>query len=540
MTNTLYYGDNLDVLRRPRTIAEESVHLIYIDPPFNSKRNYSQIYNRIGEEDRAQAQAFIDTWEWDTRAQAAYAEIIGNAGARYTSATIELMQGLRNVLGEDSLLAYLANMTVRIAELHQKLTPTGSMFLHCDPTAGHYLKLLMDAVFVSQGGDFRNEIVWCYTGPGSPGMRQFMRKHDTIFWYSKGSEWTFNADAVRIPHHEKTKANYKDGLVGSGFVEAEHKIHEKGKVPEDWWQIAIAPRGHEYLGYPTQKPEKLLDRIIRAASNEGDLVLDAFCGCGTTIDMAQRLKRNWIGMDITYQSISTVLRRLNGRYGKAVVDSIVLDGVPRDMDSARALANKKDDRLRKEFEKWAVLTYTNNLARINEKKGADRGIDGIGYFLTGKNENARIVFQVKSGLVQRGDIAKLRGDMDRERAELAVLLTLEPSTGPMRKEAKAVGQYRHETMGRTYDKIQIVTIEDVLAGKRLDIPMSLDVLKEAQRAVEDKQLFLAPIAEAEPAGKKGQPSDPDATKVLAAKYGIHESPLDPPKKRGRPRKKKGG
>lgn len=538
MPNTLYYGDNLDVLRRPRTIAEESVNLIYIDPPFNSKRNYNQIYNRIGEEDRAQAQAFTDTWVWDTHAQDAYAEIIGNAGNRYTGAAIELMQGLRNVLGEESLLAYLANMTVRIAELHRKLTPTGSMFLHCDPTAGHYLKLLMDAVFVSQGGDFRNEIVWCYTGPGSPGMRQFMRKHDTIFWYSKGAEWTFNADAVRVSHSEKTKANYKDGLVGSGFVEAEHKIHELGKVPEDWWQIAIAPRGHEYMGYPTQKPEKLLDRIIRAASNEGDLVLDAFCGCGTTIDMAERLRRRWIGMDITYQSISTVLRRLQGRYGKPMVDTIILDGVPRDMESARALANKKDDRLRKEFEKWAVLTYTNDLARINEKKGADRGIDGIGYFLTSKNENARIVFQVKSGGVQRGDIAKLRGDMDRERAELAVLITLEPSTAPMRKEAKAVGQYRHDSMGRNYDKIQIVTIDEILTGKRLDIPMSLEVLKEAQRAVEDKQMLLGAIPEP-PAKVERAQAVPEKAETAGSKEFKFTplSELPQKRRRGRPKRK---
>ena len=247
----------------------------------------------------------------------------------------------------------------------------------------------------------------------------------------------------------------------------------------------------ERLGYPTQKPEALLERVIEASSNKGDVVLDAYCGCGTTIAVAQKLKRQWIGIDITFQSISLVLRRIEKAFGVAVVEAIKADGIPRDMQSAEALAHRRDDRLRKEFEKWAVLMYTNNRAVINEKKGADAGIDATGYFMTGKDDNAKIIFQVKSGGVKRGDIATLRGDMGREKAALAVLITLEEPSKPMLAEAKAAGQYRHETMGRNYDQIGIVTIQEIVEqGKRLDIPMSLEVLAAAKRAAGPDQIDM--------------------------------------------------
>ena len=228
------------------------------------------------------------------------------------------------------------------------------------------------------------------------------------------------------------------------------------------------------------KSQKLFyARIIEASSNEGDTVLDAYCGCGTTIAVAQELKRKWIGIDITYQSIALVLRRLEDQFGKVVLNSITLDGIPRDMASAQALANKKDDRVRKEFEKWAVMTYTGNRAVINQKKGADAGIDGIAYFRTNNTDNAKIILQVKSGGVTRHDIATLRGDMQREDAAMAVLITLEPPTAPMINEAKGAGFYHHDLMDRNYDAIQIVTIQDMIEhGKVLDIPMSLEVLKK--------------------------------------------------------------
>jgi len=217
---------------------------------------------------------------------------------------------------------------------------------------------------------------------------------------------------------------------------------DEGVIPSDVWTdfSHLQQKDPERLGYPTQKPESLMRRIIRASSNEGDVVLDAYCGCGTTIAVAQKLKRQWIGMDITYQSIALVLRRLEKEHGSGVLANIQVDGVPRDMASATALAHKKDDRLRKEFEKWAVLTYTNNRAVISEKKGADAGIDGVAYFMTGKSDNAKVIFQVKSGGVKRNDIATLRGDMGREEAALACLITLEEPSGPMKSEARPCGR----------------------------------------------------------------------------------------------------
>ncbi len=486
--NRLYYGDNLDILRKK--IKSETVDLCYIDPPFNSKRNYNQIYNNIGDEDRAQAQAFTDTWTWDDLAIKGQEEILSNAEARFQPQLVGLIKGLRGVLGEGSLLAYLVSMSLRVTEIQRVLKTTGSLYLHCDPTASHYLKLLLDAIFCAQGGDFQNEIVWLYTS-GGKSKRHFARKHDVILFYTKSSEYTFNDDAVRIPYSEKTLANYKPGLMGSTYT-AEVKLNPGGKVPEDYWPIAIASKSTiEYLGYPTQKPEALLQRIIRASSDEGDLVLDAYCGCGTSIAVAQLLKRKWVGIDITYQSISLILRRMEKAFGVAVLDKIQTDGIPCDMASAQALALKKDDRLRKEFEKWAVLTYTNNRAVINEKKGADAGIDARAYFMTGKSDNAEIIFQVKSGGVKRGDIATLRGDMAREKAALSVLITLEEPSKPMLNEAKTAGQYRHETMGRNYDRIGIVTVREIVEeDKRLDIPMSLEVLAAARRAAEDNQTGL--------------------------------------------------
>jgi DNA modification methylase len=490
------------------------IDLCYIDPPFNSKKIYGHIYTNHGAEDIAQYTAFLDMWCWDDFAKKGYKEILTNYEGRFTRQTIELITGLRNVLGEGPLLAYLVSITLRAVEIHRVLKPYGSFFLHCDPTAGHYLKLVLDGIFCGQGGDFRNEIAWCYTGPGSPGMRQFMRKHDTIFWYSKSSEkWTFNADAIRMPHHEKTKANYKAGLVGSGFVGADHIIHEKGKVPEDWWPMAIAPRGKEYIGYPTQKPVALLDRIIQAASNEGDLILDAYCGCGTTVAVAQKRNRRWIGMDITFMSISIVLKRLIRDFDQKTADAVILDGIPKDMASAIALAHKKDDRTRKEFEKWAILTYTNHRAVINEKKGADQGIDGVAFILTGENEAVKMLLQVKSGGVSRGDIAKLRGDMAREGAKLGTFITLEKSTGPMRQEAHSVPPFTNPLTGQSLDGISIVTVEEMIKeGRTLESPVSMDALWKAKAAAKGDQMELSFIPAKKPPSREIPDVAADMTK----------------------------
>ena len=487
------------------------------------------------------------------------------------------------MLGEGSLLAYLISIALRVTEIQRILKRDGSFYLHCDPTASHYLKLVLDAVFVAHGGEYVNEIIWRRMGSHNA-TRSYGPIHDVLFFYSKAQDYRFNI--VRRPymkgHVEGRYTKQKDGrmkftsggnvLSGAGATKGEsgqvwrgfdpaskgrhwavpsfyetlmpkgyadlgpldklealykakhieiegdnawptmvRYLDERDGVPlQDIWAYQpytegtvwgtkegvdadvawLGPTGPERLDYPTQKPEGLLDRIIKASSNEGDTILDAYCGCGTTVAVAQKLKRHWIGIDITYQSIALVLRRLEKQFGHIVLPTITIDGIPRDMESAVALAHKNDDRLRKEFEKWAVLTYTNNRAVINEKKGADKGIDARAYFKTPKLDNEKIIFQVKSGGVKRNDIATLHGDMVREKAAMAVLITLEDPSGPMISEAKAAGQFRHEDMAKVYDKISIVTVREIVeGGKHLEIPMSLDVLRAAQK-VDPEQMNL--------------------------------------------------
>ena len=487
MVNQLYYGDNLEVLRR--YIKDESVDLCYIDPPFNSKRNYNQIYNNIGGEDKAQAQAFIDTWEWDDHAIHGIDEIITNYHGLFTQQCIALITGLSNVLGKGSLLAYLVSMTLRITEIHRVLKPTGSFYLHCDPNASHYLKLVLDAVFCSQGGEFRNEIVWCYRGAGYP-KKDFGRRHDLIFRYSKGKEFTFNLDSVREEYAETTKERFRHHIGNKRGKKdfGQQSLNPLGKQPDDWWEIQpIAPSARERLGYPTQKPESLLEKIIKASSNENDTILDAYCGCGTTVAVSQRLDRKWIGIDITYQSISLILRRLEDSFGKGVLQTIKLHGIPKDIESATELANKADDRTRKEFEKWAILTYTDNRGIIKTKKGSDQGVDGIAYFQGDQNDPEKIIFQVKSGKVKSGDIRDLIGTMTLENASIAIFITLENPTKDMIKTAKTAGFYQSQYMSQSCDKIQLVTVQDIIENqKRLNIRLSLEVLKSAEKQKEVK------------------------------------------------------
>ena len=490
MTNRLFYGDNLDVLRS--RIASDSVDLCYIDPPFNSKRNYFQIYNNQGGEDRAQAQAFVDTWEWGDEAETGLAWITDvdrlNSG-KLTPQTVALIRGLDQVLGHGSLFAYLIHMTQRIVEIHRVLKPTGSFYLHCDPTASHYLKLVCDAVFCGQGGDFLNEIIWSYRRWPTV-SKSFQRMHDVIFLYSKRTDrQTFNtlldsptASSIKRWKGKTQKVTFDENGKRNPTIEVD--TESDGVAMNAVWSIPIiAPVAKERLGYPTQKPEALLERIIKASSNEGDVVLDAYCGCGTTVAVAQRLGRQWIGIDITYQSIALILKRLEDRYPAdwpAIEANIVLDGVPRDLASAVALANRKDDKTRKEFEKWAILTYSKNQARINEKKGADGGVDGIAYFLLDKDSNGKAIFQVKSGTSNRATLATLNSDRQREKAEFGFLITMDLPTKPMRDEIAAAGKYKHPLLDREDDRLQVITIAEILRGVRLDLPMArTDAVKSA-------------------------------------------------------------
>jgi DNA modification methylase len=519
--NQLYYGDNLDIIRR--YVNDETVDLCYIDPPFNSKRNYNQIYMNVGHEDTAQAQAFVDTWTWSGRSNNEIDELIENKIGLYTAQTIKLISGLEKVLTRGSMLSYLISMTLRIAEIHRVLKKTGSFYLHCDPTMSHYLKLVCDSIFCPPGGDFINEIIWCYKSRHFS-KTHFGRKHDILFYYSKSDKYTFNWTSILRPLSPVTikKFKLKDdigyyrlcgrGIKGSPIKSAKDidpkweitnpelvvRDYLKEGVPiEDYWYIEILNQSaKERLGYPTQKPEELLEKIISASTDKGDVVLDAYCGCGTTIAVAQKLKRKWIGIDITYHSISLMMKRLEDSFNKTVMDNLELTGVPKDFESAEALANKDDDRVRKEFEKWAVLTYSNNRAVINEKKGKDFGIDGIAFIsdrINNEIEQMPIIFSVKSDKHPKPSyVCDLIGVMQREKAVLGYFISLYPPTKDMIDEALKQGKYKNDLLGLEYSKVKIVTIQEILDGKQMRLPKSLtrEVLKSAPKIVEEAQMQL--------------------------------------------------
>jgi site-specific DNA-methyltransferase (adenine-specific) len=492
MKNKIYYGDNLDVLRR--YIKDETVDLCYIDPPFNSKRNYNQIYNNIGKEDAAQSQAFVDTWTWDDNANQGLAEIKTNYNGVFTEQSIDLICGLEKVLKKGALFAYLVSMTLRIAEIHRVLKPTGSFYFHCDPTASHYLKLVLDSIFCTQGVDYLNEIIWHYrrwTGKA----KKFQGLHDVIFYYSKGKEHTFNVmytdyteKSLKRKEHHHTRIKNGETYVTS--------VDENGVRENDVWQIqSLNSQAKERMGYPTQKPEALLERIIKASSNEGDVILDAYCGCGTTVAVAQKLNRQWIGIDITYQSISLILKRLEEQ-SKDALENVTISGVPKDFESAVALANKSDDKTRKEFEKWMVLTYSKNQAMINEKKGGDGGIDGIAY-IPHSHENKeiefkKVIFSVKSNAKLTPAVTReLFGTVEREGAAIGILLTLYPMPNLV-KDSKQYGLYHNEYVreNKDFPKIQVVCVDDILNGAVTNFPIPAAVVKKAeQKATEQKDLF---------------------------------------------------
>jgi DNA modification methylase len=528
--NQLFYGDNLEVLQKH--IGEESVDLCYVDPPFNSKRNYNQIYNNIGKDDIAQTQAFVDTWEWGHSAELQL-DIL-RKDTKYTRRLVETILGLEKILGKGTMLAYLVSMAVRFAEIWRVLKPTGSFYLHCDSTASHYLKIILDAIFCDRGGKFNNEIIWRRHYSHNDG-RKLGCIHDTIFYYTKSKNYTYhrqyfeydagyiaknykNVDESTGRHFRSVSLNaagqggakyFGDKLLvppeGTHWRWTQDRINkalDEGKIfftskgvprykqfldemqgvpVQDTWTdfYSLSSHDRERLGYATQKPLALLKRIIKLSSNEGDVILDAFCGCGTTVDAAHSLNRKWIGIDITYNAVTLILKRLKDRYGSDIEQQIQLFGIPKDIEAATALAHKKDDRLRKEFEKWAILTYTDNHAKINDKKGSDRGIDGIAYLLGGM-----AVFSVKSGNVSVKDVRDLRGVLEREEAAAGILLTLEEPTKPMLQEAAASGYIDDlpgVTMPKKTPKLQIVTIQEILDGARMNLPLAESVVKSAER-----------------------------------------------------------
>lgn len=449
-TNRLYFGDCLEVMQE--YIPDESVDLIYLDPPFNSKRIYNAY---IG---GAQWVAFDDTWHWHEAVDDFHAVASASGDLART------MEGFRMMLGEGADLAYLSYMANRLRECWRVLTQTGSLYLHCDPTMSHKLKLVLDALFGRK--NFRNEIVWCYTGPGSPHMRQFNRKHDAIFWFNKGKTWKFNRDAVRIP--------YKSGKPHTGgFV---HKSGDKvgtnmtkevaesytGKIPEDWWPHRIAARSKtERTGYPTQKPLAVLERIIRASSNPGDVVFDPFCGCGTTIHAAQNLGRRWIGIDICAQACKVIQKRIEGHFDN-LWDDIEFVGMPKTIDDARTLAEYDPFK----FEKWAASLTPGMEA--NKRQRGDGGIDGRGRYPLRKGVFVDVVSQVKGGKTQPAHVQAFNEARRQAQADMGVFTCFEGRvTHGMRDAAVNAGRFQQ------WPVLQIYTVEDYFAERTPNLPIAV-------------------------------------------------------------------
>ena len=460
MENTLYYGDNLEILRK--YIKDESVDLIYLDPPFNSNATYNVLFKDEKGQSRSQIKAFTDFWHWDEESAKTYDYLVTNPNI--PAKVSNLISALHGFLGQNQMSAYLVMIAVRLIELHRVLKNTGSLYLHCDPTASHYLKIVLDSIFGEES--FRNEIVWCYTGASSPNQKQFPRKHGIIFWYSKGENWVFNEDAVRIPYSEATLQRIKAGEEGGKSSESifhgkrtKREINENGKLVEDWWEIpVVGSTAKERLGYPTQKPLALLERIIKTSSNKGDIILDPFCGCGTTIDASEKLERKWIGIDITHLAINLIKRRIKEKYPYCKFEVV---GEPKDVEGARDLALKD----RYQFEWWALSLIDARPAN-DKKKGADQGVDGI-ILLQNPNtkEPIKALVQVKSGHVKSDMITALKGAMERDKAKYGIFITLEEPTQPMVKEALEKGFETEPLTKEKIPKVEIITIKELLDGK---------------------------------------------------------------------------
>lgn len=509
--NRLYYGDNLDVLRRH--IDDESVDLVYLDPPFKSDQDYNVLFaEHDGAQAASQIRAFEDTWRWDESAARSCAEVI-EAGGRVS----QVMQAFRTFLGDSDMMAYLAMMAPRLIELRRVLKATGSVYLHCDPTASHYLKLLMDAVYGPSM--FRSEVIWKRTSAHSSAKR-YGPVHDTLLFYSKSDSYAWNRifepynpayletffdqqdkDGRRWKRMDLTGAGVRHGETGQKWrgidvtakgrhwayppstldkLDRDGRVHwpqKKGGMPrlkqypedlpgvplQDVW-ADISPMhnlSRERLGYPTQKPEALLERIIAASSNEGDTVLDPFCGCGTTIAAAQKLGRQWIGIDITSLAISLIRNRLADSFGARAVYEVV--GEPVSLPDATKLA--RDDPY--QFQWWALGLV--GARPVEGTKGADKGIDGRIYFHEGASQSTKqIILSVKAGHVTVAQVRDLRGVVEREGAEIGVLLCMEEPTAAMRKEAANAGFYR-SPWGQ-HPRLQILTIEELLTGKTINRP----------------------------------------------------------------------
>jgi site-specific DNA-methyltransferase (adenine-specific) len=514
--NKLYYGDNLTVLRG--CIDSESVDLIYLDPPFNSQATYNVLFrSTAGEKSRAQIEAFEDTWHWGDEAELAFDGVMtsGNSDAA------EMLRAMRSFLKENDVMAYLAMMAVRLIELRRVLKRTGSMYLHCDSTASHYLKIVMDSIFGPE--NYRSEVIWLRSRNPKGSQHKSVQwggSTDTILFYSKTGEATLHLDraktvsdaddiAKHFPNMDD-RGRWDDGPIlrsdsmgprpnlvyeykgftpgPAGWRMEREKLEEIDQAGNLYWTATNRPRrklrpgdkelnplgncwmdippinsqAQERLGYPTQKPQALLERIISASSDEGDVVLDPFCGCGTAIHAAQKLRREWVGIDITHLAISLIEKRLKDAFPGIKYE---VHGTPKDLDGARDLAARD----KYQFQWWAV-SLVNAVPFAGKKKGADTGIDGLIYFKPEGKTTEKAIVSVKGGEnVNVAMVRDLAHVVDRENAKIGVFITLADSTGPMRTEAVTAGFY--ETLYGKYPKIQILTIRELFEGKQPNIPL---------------------------------------------------------------------
>ena len=465
MPNTLYYGDNLDVLRRH--IKDESVDLEYLDPPFNSNATYNVLFaERNGTQAAAQIKAFGDTWKWDKSAALIYQETVENGG-RIAQALVSF----HGLLGNSNMMAYLAMMAPRLVELRRVLKPTGSIYLHCDPTASHYLKVLMDAVFGT--GNFMNEVIW-HRNSGGIGRTAFNKRHDTLLVYNKDRDRHFYSGKAVGDLREQNEGTFSGyfGIDSDGRKYRE--VRKAGRVykyymdepknPDDVWTVPQIPERDktERLGYPTQKPEALLERIIKASCPEDGTVLDPFSGCGTAVVTAQRLGRQWIGIDITHLAINLIKVRLLDAFGDAAKYKVI--GEPTTVEDAQDLAEHDPY----QFQWWALGLI--GARPVDQKKGADKGIDGRLYFHDDNSgKTKQIIISVKAGhTVNVTFVRDLRGVIERENVEIGVLITIQEPTQLMRTEVASSGFY--ESSWGKHPRLQILTISELLAGKRIDMP----------------------------------------------------------------------
>ena len=522
MENTLYYGDNLDILNR--YIPDESVDLVYLDPPFKSNQNYNVLFKeKDGSQAASQIRAFEDTWTWSQDDEAVYADLVMKGGK-----VADCLQAYRTFLGPCDMLAYLVMMAPRLVELKRVMKPTASIYLHCDPAASHYLKMLMDGIFGPT--NFKNEIYWKRSTPHGTAKRKYGVSCDILLFYTKTDAYIWNTPTIKLrPEYiskyyscfnEKGLRFQPTSLLGHRGVNPEYEWHgimkpwrypphrldelesngmiywpSGGGVPRFkryldeksgqpvlslWDDIPpVNSQAQERLGYPTQKPEALLERIIKASSDEGDMVLDPFCGCGTTIAAAQKLGRCWIGIDITYLAITLMKKRLLDAFGTEA--KYVVQGEPRSLPDAAALAESDPY----QFQWWTLGLV--GARPVEQKKGADKGIDGKIVFqgdAPGIFENVEI--SVKAGHVTANHVRDLRGVVERDKAAIGVLISMEDSTKPMQTEAVTAGFYESKTWGKQYPKVQLLTIAELLAGKKIDMPPIRQVGATFKKAVRHK------------------------------------------------------